>query len=92
MIRNLHIKPLGLQDARPIKEVLTPALLTVTRAIVAGKTNGQIARDCGTTENVVKQYTHRIYEATGCASRLELATRYAFENAEELRGELLQRD
>lgn len=73
-------------DIRPIKAILSPVLLAVAQGIVAGKTNAQIARDRGTTENVVKQYTHRIFEATGCASRLELANRYAFENLDELRG------
>lgn len=91
MIRNLDINPHhpldGLHDARPLKAMLSPVLLAVTRAIVAGKTNPQIARERGTTLAVIRLYTHRIYEATGCASRLELATRYAFENVEELRAE-----
>lgn len=90
MIRNLNIGVPkgyvdGMRDNRPIKDALTPALLDVTRAIVAGKTNPQIARERGTSVSVVRLYTHRIYERTGCASRLELATRYAFENVEELR-------
>ena len=75
----------GMNDIRPLKDVLSPTFLAVTQAIAEGKTNAAIARERGTTERVIKNYTHRIYNATGCATRLELANRYAFENLEEMR-------
>lgn len=74
-------------DLRPLREVLSPRMLGITRSIVRGKSNREIAKEIGTTEQVVKNYTHRIFERTGCASRLELANRYAIENLTELQAE-----
>jgi len=46
---------------------------TIVTLVTDGRRNKEIARELGTTEQVVKNYLRRIYERFGVADRLELA-------------------
>jgi len=53
--------------------VLTPKELSIIALLTEGMTNKEIAKDAGTTENMVKNYLRVIFDKTGMFSRLELA-------------------
>src|SRR6476646_1510218 len=44
------------EEKQPVKTELTPREVQVIRHVYQAKTNAQIARDIGTTENMVKNY------------------------------------
>jgi DNA-binding NarL/FixJ family response regulator len=46
---------------------------TIVTMVTEGRRNKEIARELGTTEQVVKNYLRRIYDRFGVADRLELA-------------------
>jgi two-component system, NarL family, nitrate/nitrite response regulator NarL len=52
---------------------LTPRELEVIKAIVAGQTNKEIARQFGVTEDTVKHHLTSIFNKVGASNRLELA-------------------
>ena len=45
----------------------------IVSMVTEGRRNKEIARELGTTEQVVKNYLRRIYDRFGVADRLELA-------------------
>jgi len=53
--------------------VLTPKELSIIALLTEVMTNKEIAKDAGTTENMVKNYLRVIFDKTGMFSRLELA-------------------
>jgi DNA-binding NarL/FixJ family response regulator len=52
---------------------LTARERDVIRAVVAGQTNKEIAKEFGVTEDTVKHHLTRIYDKVGTSNRLELA-------------------
>ena len=55
---------------------ITPREHRVIALVAEGRTNSEIAKIIGTTENVVKNYLRSIFDKTGMWSRLELALWY----------------
>jgi DNA-binding NarL/FixJ family response regulator len=60
-----------------IPEHLTEAERCVTRAILRGDTNEQVASDRGVSVHTVCNQIARVFEKLGVASRIELAHRLA---------------
>jgi two-component system nitrate/nitrite response regulator NarL len=52
---------------------LTPRELDVVRAVVAGKSNKEIAQQFGISEDTVKHHLTKIFDKVGASTRLELA-------------------
>ena len=55
------------------RDRLTPKELTVAGLVWEGLTNREIARNLGTTEQIVKNYLRSTFDKLGLWSRLELA-------------------
>ncbi len=53
--------------------LLRPRYQKICKGVAEGKTNIEIAREIGTTENVIKNYLRVIFDLTGVWSRKELA-------------------
>jgi len=67
--RGHNLRPSG---ARP-KVQLTPKETMIVSCVTQGMKNKEIAIRVGTTEQVVKNYLHKVYDKLGVADRLELA-------------------
>lgn len=52
---------------------LTPREFDILRAIIHGRTNRDIARECAISEETVKRHLTHIFDKTGVSTRLELA-------------------
>jgi DNA-binding NarL/FixJ family response regulator len=52
---------------------LSPRELAVLALIVQARRNRDIAAELGTSEQVIKNYVHSIFNITGMSTRLELA-------------------
>lgn len=59
-----------------VLDMLTLAELRVSRLLVAGGSNREIADALVLSENTVKKYIQSIYQKTDCASRTEFASRF----------------
>ena len=60
--------------------LLTPRYQEVCKGVAEGKTNIEIGRDLGTTEQVIKNYLKVIFDRTGVWSRKELALWWTLRN------------
>jgi DNA-binding NarL/FixJ family response regulator len=56
-----------------VRDRLTPKEMQIVALIVQGFKNKEIARQLGTTEQVIKNYLRNVYDKTGVSDRLELA-------------------
>lgn len=56
-----------------VRERLAPREMKIVALIIQGCKNKEIALRLGTTEQVIKNYLHNIYDKTGVSDRLELA-------------------
>ncbi len=56
-----------------VRDRLTPKEIKIVALIVQGFKNKEIARQLGTTEQVIKNYLRNVYDKTGVSDRLELA-------------------
>ncbi len=56
-----------------VRDRLTPKELRIVALIVQGYKNKEIARQLGTTEQVIKNYLRNVYDKIGVSDRLELA-------------------
>jgi DNA-binding NarL/FixJ family response regulator len=65
----------------PTKVQLTRKETLIVSCVTKGMTNKEIAGRVGTTEQVVKNYLHRVYGKLGVADRLELALYYLSDRA-----------
>jgi DNA-binding NarL/FixJ family response regulator len=61
-----------LTSARP-KNRLTDKEMLIVSCVAQGMKNKDIAREIGTTEQVIKNYLRRVYDKLGVSDRLELA-------------------
>jgi DNA-binding NarL/FixJ family response regulator len=61
------------QDAIATHEHLTPRECDVVRAIIAGRTNREMAMDFGLTEQSVKNVLSTVYQKCQVRNRLQLA-------------------
>jgi DNA-binding NarL/FixJ family response regulator len=52
---------------------LTPREIEILRAVLAGRTNREIAEESRITENTVKTHLGHIFDKLGASNRLELA-------------------
>ena len=63
-----------LHDGAPQKRMeLTPRELEVISAVVAGRSNKEIAECCKLSEETVKRHLSSIFDKLGVSTRLELA-------------------
>jgi len=62
----------SLTAARP-KNRLTDKEMLIVSCVAQGMKNKDIAREIGTTEQVIKNYLRRVYDKLGVSDRLELA-------------------
>ena len=53
---------------------LTPRLMRMGYLVLDGLSNQQIADEMGTTVQVIKNYSTRLYDAVGCGSRAEFVS------------------
>ena len=56
-----------------VRDRLTPKELRIVALIVQGYKNKEIAKQLGTTEQVIKNYLRNVYDKIGVSDRLELA-------------------
>lgn len=56
-----------------VRDRLTPKELRIVALIVQGFKNKEIAKQLGTTEQVIKNYLRNVYDKIGVSDRLELA-------------------
>ena len=56
-----------------VRDRLTPKELRIVALIVQGFKNKEIAKQLGTTEQVIKNYLSKVYDKLGVSDRLELA-------------------
>ncbi len=69
-----------------LRDILRPADFEIVRGIVeTGGDYAQVARNRGTTQQVIRNRVSVLLSRTGCRSGLQLAVRYAKENVAELR-------
>jgi two-component system, NarL family, nitrate/nitrite response regulator NarL len=59
--------------AQPSRVRLTPKELRIVALLTQGMKNKEIARQVGTSEQVVKNYLRKVYDKLGVSDRLELA-------------------
>lgn len=69
---------------KTLQDILNPRQFRLVVFLSKGLTNKQIARRVGTTQGVIKNCFHVIYEVTGAWKRLELAIRFNRERGERL--------
>jgi two-component system nitrate/nitrite response regulator NarL len=60
-------------QATALTRRLSPKELTIVTCIMQGKRNKEIAGLLGTSEQVIKNYLHKVYRKLGVSDRLELA-------------------
>jgi DNA-binding NarL/FixJ family response regulator len=65
-----------------LKEILTPRQFEMASLVRYGYENSEIAKEMRLKENSVKQRLYRIYVRLGFSKRVELAVRFALEEAE----------
>lgn len=65
---------------KTLKEILTPRQFRMVELLGDGCKNKEIAKALGTTEQVVKNNLHAIFDEAGCWSRHELAMRFIRES------------
>jgi DNA-binding NarL/FixJ family response regulator len=70
---------------KTLKEILAPAQFRMVELLGEGCKNKQIASELHTTEQVVKNRFHEIFNLVGCWSRHELAMRF-------IREQMVQRE
>lgn len=63
-------------DVKTLREILKPRHFQMVVLIAEGYRNKEIARQVGTSEQVVKNNLHTIFDEAGCWSRHELAMRF----------------
>ena len=68
---------------KTLREILTPAQFRMVELLGDGCKNKQIASELHTTEQVVKNNFHTIFNQVGCWSRHELAMRFFREQRAE---------
>jgi DNA-binding CsgD family transcriptional regulator len=56
-----------------LREILTPKQWQIANLVADGEKNETIAKQIGTTHNMVKNFMVRIYDRTGLWNRVELA-------------------
>lgn len=61
---------------KTLNDILTPAEFRMVELLGDGCRNKEIANQFHTTEQVVKNRFHEIFNKVGCASRHELAMRF----------------
>lgn len=62
-----------IDDSSPLLTVLTPRERDVTRLIVIGLSNKEIARQLGISDGTVKLHLHNIYQKLALRNRTMLA-------------------
>jgi DNA-binding NarL/FixJ family response regulator len=62
-----------------LESSLSPKHFKIVSLIARGMKNADVAREIGTTENMVKNYLHIIYDEVGLWNRVELAMRFVHE-------------
>lgn len=68
---------------KTLKEILTPRQFRMVELLGDGCKNKEIAKALGTTEQVVKNNFHTIFDEAGCWSRHELAMRFLREQQQQ---------
>jgi DNA-binding CsgD family transcriptional regulator len=76
-------KAKGADEIMQLSTPLTARELQAAVLVWEGLTNHQIARALGTTEQVIKNYLHQIFDKLGVWSRLELAVYIAVRGGSE---------
>ena len=64
---------MSIKDKRQPNFGLSPREREIVSAVVAGYTNGEIAKQLKISENTVKHHLYNICDKLGVSSRLELA-------------------
>jgi DNA-binding NarL/FixJ family response regulator len=72
-------RPTPIQEAKPLREILSAREMQVVGLVVHGRSNKEIAASMHLTEHTVKNYIFAIFRKIGCDNRITLAVRFVRE-------------